>query len=154
MNTRVPIHRHGIQRKKAKGNSQHFSSCLLKADVWKLWRHNRASGHLVPRSQYQWSYNQISVCGRNTTSIMSQPFLPFTGQALTSGMVSFCQKPGLLILAHQLASGPDAFGQNLIRPSRLALCNRIQAFFGRMELNRMRHVWSSPILAARCLYWP
>ena len=30
-------------------------------------------------------------------------------------------EPGPMILAHRLASGPDAFGQNLTRPSRLDL---------------------------------
>ena len=34
------------------------------------------------------------------------------------GLVAFCQEPGPIILAHRLASGPDAFGQNLTRPSR------------------------------------
>ena len=35
-----------------------------------------------------------------------------------SGLVAFCQNPGPMVLAHRLASRPDAFGQNLTRPSR------------------------------------
>ena len=35
-----------------------------------------------------------------------------------SGLVASCQKPGLMIPAHRLASGPDVFGQTRTRPSR------------------------------------
>ena len=68
------------------------------------------------------------------------------------GLVAFCQKLGPIILAHQLALGPDAFGQNLTKPSRsdlgqiCTICSRPS-----LELNRMREVWSSIYNLAR--FW-
>ena len=61
-----------------------------------------------------------------------------------------------MILAHRLASGPDAFGQNLTRPSR-----QIQASFAQYDLglfgknrteldtgSQIWHIQSDCILAA------
>ena len=60
----------------------------------------------------------------------------------------YTARQGPMILAHQLASGPDAFGQNLPRPSRSVFYNMVQAFFGKTELNQMWEVRSGPIPAA------
>ena len=50
-----------------------------------------------------------------------------------SGPVAYCQKPGQMIPAHQLASRPDAFGQTLTRPSWSdpGRFYTIHAFFGK-----------------------
>ena len=48
-------------------------------------------------------------------------------------LVAFCQQQGLINFAHWLASGPDAFGQNLIRPSR-------------SDLGLFCTIWSKPSL--------
>ena len=53
-----------------------------------------------------------------------------------SGPVASCQKPGQMILAHQLASGPDAFDQTLTRPSR-------------SDPGRFCTIWSTPSLEKR-----
>ena len=53
-----------------------------------------------------------------------------------SGPVASCQKPGPMIHAQQLASRPDAFGQNLTRPPR-------------SDPGRFCTIWSRPSLEKR-----
>ena len=115
INTRVPIRRHGIQKRKKERKRKFTAFLILFVESSEDTTVHPAI--LCPEVCIS-DPRTRPACGRNTMSIMSQPFLPFTGKELTSGTVSFCQKPGPLILAHQLASGSDVFGQNLIRPSR------------------------------------
>ena len=77
-----------------------------------------------------------------------------------SGLVASCQKLGQVILAHQLASRPDVFGQTLTRPSRSG-SGRFCAIRSMPSLEKRNwigcgksdpaYIWSGPILAAR---WP
>ena len=76
-----------------------------------------------------------------------------------SGPVASCQKPGQMNPAHQLASRPDVFGQNLTRPFRsdpgrfctVWPCLLCKTGTEKDEGGRIRHMRSGPILAAR---WP
>ena len=62
-----------------------------------------------------------------------------------SGLVAFCKKePGPMILAHWLASGQDAFGQNPTRPAYILYNIHIYLYI-------LYIIRSSPILAA---LWP
>ena len=68
---------------------------------------------------------------------------------------------GPMIIAHQLASRPDIFGQNLTWPSRLDP-GQFCTIWSRLSLeewnqtvctnwgSRIQHLWFSPILAACC----
>ena len=69
-----------------------------------------------------------------------------------SRLVAFCQKLGLMVLAHRLASGLDAFGQNLTRLSR-SDPGRFCTIWSRPSLENQNRIWWGKLDPAYTI-WP